>query len=1083
MHRPTSLRATTAESLRRPARSIIVEWMQAEPRIGVDRVSNPLPLTLQRAHAVLGWPTPESVLEPPGAGASVFASLVRDKIGRTVRRLRDAGDARIGVLMADPNATTSEPPVAIVAEFQSDVGADTLRELHRLSWNFSHSPTVITIEPAVLRVWSCCEAPDPERPIDQYLVERLPAAHIDSEQTAGIEAGAARAVHWINLVSGQFFAEHANRFDRDGRADQTLLGNLRYIRKELATQGLQDDDTCHDLLARVIFVQFLFDRKDQDGNPALTESTLLLLQKKGLLENRHSSLPSVLSDYEDTYRLFDWLNAKFNGDLFPGKGDTREERAHGWAKEKRIVRPKHLSLLARFIGGNLDMPSRQMLLWPQYSFDVIPLEFISSIYETFVTDRASAEGIYYTPPYLVDFVLDRVLPWDGTEWDLKILDPACGSGIFLVKSFQRLVHRWRRAHPRKQIRADVLRGILERNLFGVDKDGHAVRVACFSLYLAMCDEIEPRHYWTQVTFPPMRDRRLVFSDFFNEHHVGFSTNDSDCVYDLVVGNAPFGADVITDDARSWAESDGRRWRIPNNDVGGLFLAKGAELTSSTGKVALIQSANTLLFNVGRAAQFRKQLFATYSVEAIYNLAALRFDVFTRKTHVRTASVAPVCVLVLRRKKPCLEDPIDFISPKQVRPVVDEFSIVIEPQDRRRLTVQEAIDDLSVWPRLMWGGPRDWQLLGKLSRHPTFGTLRRGTSVKSRQGVTFGDRKKPAPHYEEKRMFDEKRIAERRTWLFDPGDFDVVRDVRVHSRASTNMEAFSWPQLILRQSWNRSSGRFHAWLSVSADKTGVLCNQSYVSVHAEEAVLQAATVAHNSKVAVYYHFLTSGRFAAYRPKLAKDEIMGLPIPIPGPGLLSGVENYRQLDERAFELFDLKDAERVLIEDAIEYTLGDYLGSDKSSGHERTSDEDGTEEEFHLRSYCTYLLRVLTAGFGGDRGASATIFRCAPERMPYRLVAVSLGGDAGNEVNVRDVTSEALLEELERLGQRAAAGRSHNERVFRVYEVNNGVPTIFLLKRDEKRLWTRSMGLHDGDQIALDLFVWQQETGLQGSKVEP
>ena len=1045
-------------------------------------MSNLLPLTLQRIHAVLGWPTPESVLAPPGAGAAVFASLVRDKIGRTVRRLPGSGDARIGVLMADPHGTTSEPPFAIVAEFQSDVGAETLRELQRLSWNFSHSPTVITIEPSLLRVWSCCEAPDPERPIDQYLVEQLPAEYLDREETVGIEARAARALHWINLVSGRFFAEHADRFGRDGRADQTLLGNLRHIRTELAKQGLKDDDACHDLLARVIFVQFLCDRKDQDGRPALTESMFLRLQTEGILEKRHLSFRSVLLDYDDTYRLFDWLNAKFNGDLFPGKGDTREERAHGWAREKTIVRAAHLSLLARFIGGQLAMPSRQMLLWPQYSFDVIPLEFISSIYEAFVTERASEDGIYYTPPYLVDFVLDRVLPWDGADWDLKILDPACGSGIFLVKSFQRLVHRWRRAHPGQRIRADMLRGILERNLFGVDKDGHAVRVACFSLYLAMCDEIEPRHYWTQVTFPPMRDRRLILSDFFSEHHPGFRTNRHGGVYDLVVGNAPFGADVITEDARSWAESDGRKWRIPNNDGGGLFLAKGAELATSTGKVALIQSANTLLFNVGRAAHFRKQLFGTYSVEAVYNLAALRFGVFTRKAHVRKASVAPVCVLILKRTKPCADDTIDFISPKQVRPLVDEFSIVIEPQDRRSLTVQEAIGELSVWPRLMWGGPRDWQLLSKLSQHVTLGALRQNARAKSRQGVNFGNREKPAPYYEGRRMFDEKRMAAGETWLFDPDDFDVVRDVRVDSRASTNIEAFAAPQLIVKHSWNRSSGRFHAWLSVSSDKAGVLCNQSYVSVHAEDSILQAATIAHNSKVAVYFHFLTSGRFAAYRPKLAMDEILGLPIPNPGLELLNGVDDYRQLDERAFDLFDLNDAERVLIEDAVEYTLGDYLGSGKSRGHERTSNEDGTEGELHLRSYCAYLLRVLTAGFGENGGASATIFRCVSECLPYRLVAVSLDGRAGNEVSVRDVTSEALLEELERLGQGTAAGGSHSERVFRGYEVDNGVPTIFLLKADEKRFWTRSMGLHDGDEIALDLFVWEQETRLDDREIE-
>ena len=300
-------------------------------------------ISLETTHNLLGWPAPDNITHPHGAGASVFATLVREKIGRTLRRFPKAQDARIGVLMADPDASTSEPPLAIVAEFKSAIDPASLRELHRLSWNFSHAPTMITIEPTLLRVWSCCEAPDPERHIDKYLVQSLPTEHMAIEESNDIEAQAARGLHWINLVSGQFFAEHSSRFNRDGRADQMLLENLRYIREELGHHGLKNDDTCHDLLARVIFVQFLFDRKDHDGNPALTVSRLHRLQKQGILENAHSSFDSVLLDYEDTYRLFDWLNEKFNGDLFPGKGNTLQARAEGWAREKVIVDGKHLS--------------------------------------------------------------------------------------------------------------------------------------------------------------------------------------------------------------------------------------------------------------------------------------------------------------------------------------------------------------------------------------------------------------------------------------------------------------------------------------------------------------------------------------------------------------------------------------------------------------------------------------------------------------------------------------------------------------------------------------------------------------------
>jgi hypothetical protein len=572
-------------------------------------VSQDVVITLDVAHEALGWPEPQSITHPQGSGASVYAALVREKIGRSLGSSSDFLDARLGVLMANPDAVTSDPPLAIVVEFQHRPSPEALRELQRLSWNFSHSPTLITVEPATIRAWSCCEAPDPNRLIEEYLVSAIPAEALVTGQATQLQSRAARVLHWINLVSGQFFAEHAGRFDRDGRADQMLLGNMRYIRDELANRGLVDDDVCHDLLARVIFVQFLFDRKDQDGNPALTKGKLHRLHKEGILKRRHSSFESILADYDDAYRLFDWLNTKFNGDLFPGKGDSAEARAKGWAKERSVVSSTHLSLLAEFIRGDLDMQSRQACLWPQYAFDVIPLEFISSIYETFVIERASRDGIFYTPPHMVDFVLDRVLPWHGSTWDLKILDPSCGSGIFLVKAFQRLVHRWKAANPGQPVRAEVLRRLLERNIFGVDIDPHAVRVACFSLYLAMCDEIEPRHYWTQVSFPPMRDVRLIRSDYFAETESGFSGARDAGAYDLIIGNAPWGDGVITDCARDWAKDERRKWPITNNDIGGLFVAKAMELIKQGGQVALIQSANSLLFNIaGTATEFRKNCF-------------------------------------------------------------------------------------------------------------------------------------------------------------------------------------------------------------------------------------------------------------------------------------------------------------------------------------------------------------------------------------------------------------------------------------------------------------------------------------------
>src|SRR5262249_35343475 len=152
---------------------------------------------------------------------------------------------------------------------------------------------------------------------------------------------------------------------------------------------------------------------------------------------------------------FRWLNGRFNGDLFPGKGDTKAIRQAEWMEEMGKVRREHMRELSDFISGQVTEGERW--LWGLYSFDVIPLEFISSIYEEFVTE----EGAHYTPGFLVDYILDGVLGWEGMDWDLRILDPACGSGIFLVKAYQRLIERWKNAHPNEPIEIPVLRTLLE----------------------------------------------------------------------------------------------------------------------------------------------------------------------------------------------------------------------------------------------------------------------------------------------------------------------------------------------------------------------------------------------------------------------------------------------------------------------------------------------------------------------------------------------------------------------------------------------------------------------------------------------
>ncbi|HEX8533171.1 MAG TPA: N-6 DNA methylase [Allosphingosinicella sp.] len=1011
-----------------------------------------------------------------------MAELVREKIGRALRLL-NVGDPIVGVLLGDPAGQGTEPALGVVVEFSASPEQHVLRELHKLAWNFSRSPTLITVEPGLLRVWTCCEPPDDNRPVTGFVVHEIPARDLRGDPRLVLENGLVNALHWINLVSGHFFVEREERFRRDGRADQTLLRNLRSLREELMRAGMTDDDICHDLLARVIFVQFLFDRRDADGTAALNPNQLKRLYAEQVLSRPFTSLAEILGSYEDTYRLFDWLNTKFNGDLFPAKGDLPEDRAAGWAREREVVRPEHLCLLADFVRGDLDLGTGQGWLWQHYSFDVIPLEFISSIYETFVADRAAKDGVFYTPPHLVDFVLDRVLPWNGVEWDLSVLDPSCGSGIFLVKAFQRLIHRWKRAHPGALVKAETLRRMLEKNLFGVDIDRHAVRVACFSLYLAMCDEIEPRHYWTKVVFPAMRGRRLICSDFFAEGSPSFSSRVNGSRYDLIIGNAPWGDNVVTPAAVDWAHSQKPCWTIANKDIGTLFLAKGGSLLRKCGRLAMIQSANAMLFNSApkaRAAQ--GELLSRYGIEAIYNLSALRFEVFRRKSHTTKTSIAPTCVVIMNPEPAASDAIIAYVSPKTLRPL-DEFVIAIEHGDRNSVTVDEARRSPSVWSTLMWGSRRDRVLLERLRRQPTLNRAADEGKVIKRQGIRAGDQQKLDVRLADRRLFQEKEFPQDKPFYIDASSLPLAGAIKIHSRESSDLRAFELPQLLLKQGWQQGAKGFQARLVRSKDRSGVICSASYVSVHGDRSLLNKACAVYNSKVATYFLKLTSGRLAAYRPAVLVHQLLDVPLPEEELPPLETIEP-AALDDAIMDGFALKDAERVLIDDLITYTLADFQGDHRSPGRQSTLDGSADGSEPILSQYCEYFARVLRAGFGPRKGIAATIFQPPSSRaMAHRVVAFELTKSGEVSLRCRAMDQAALLLEIDRLSRASRPSNGgtallYNEETLRIYDGSSGQAVIYIVKPDRVRYWTRTAALNDADEVAADLFSWQDAEASVG-----
>ena len=120
--------------------------------------------------------------------------------------------------------------------------------------------------------------------------------------------------------------------------------------------------------------------------------------------------------------------------------------------------------------------------------------------------------------FLVRLMLDEALSWERLEQlhqqNEIILDPACGSGVFLVEAYKRLVLHWRSRNGWERPSTGVLKGLLKK-VHGVDVEKGAIELAAFSLCFALCDALEPETVRKSIRlFPALEGKTLHHSCFF-----------------------------------------------------------------------------------------------------------------------------------------------------------------------------------------------------------------------------------------------------------------------------------------------------------------------------------------------------------------------------------------------------------------------------------------------------------------------------------------------------------------------------------------------------------------------------------------
>ena len=951
----------------------------------------------------------------------LFYTQVHEKLGiDAVYFLRDA------------NGIAKIPLIYFSAIQKYD--ATKVAELHRLSWNLGEAPLLFVVTPDEVLIYNNYEAP-----------QALEAGNLDP--TAGIietlsltdglasQRLALQKYHRSLLESGEYWRQNETRFDIQGRVDTTLMSNLRIMRKTLISQISkrcnESKETItsivHSLLSRSIFIKYLEERKDSNGATVFPQGFY-----SGFLESA-KCYTDVLNSKDATYCLFNSLKEKFNGDTL----QVAEI-------ETEIITQKDLDELRTFILGDSELESKQLALWPFYSFDIIPIQLISSIYELFfhLSDEDDEKGTYYTPLHLVNLVMDEVYPWEGEYKDTSFFDPSCGSGIFLVEAYRRLVCRWMSQNDVHTITCDQLNLLLKNSIFGVDINEEAIRVASFSLSLAMCDFLDPRSIWGKLSFPRLLENNLIASDFFDKDK---SFNNKR--YDVIIGNPPWQSN-ITGKTKEYLKKANRV--IGDKQIAQAFSIKCSELCKQNGIICLLMPSKGLLFNRSEKSRaYRENLFSDNNVLAMINLSVYRKFLFDHAS-------GPAAAIIYTPKKEEISQPIIYCTPKPTYTIEDVRKFSIDPTDICRIP-RDIIDDDRIWKIAMWGAPRDLELIAKMqSTFAPMVSFIEENHMATAEGFKRGNRKTQCHDFEGLPLVDAKTFkpyyvssSELKTVDFD--DFEcIVKNAR---------EIFAAPHLIIKQS--HKNGTF---LSEVLDYDAVF-NHSLLGVHGDMNMLKYLSVLIGSRVFSYYHILTNRKWLVERDELEAGDIWQTPIPKPSDEEISEAcdifdelvilpSKKQKAEKFARHMYRLKEYENYQIDDVIDYVY-DYFKNKQHS----VSFEQPSIDAYKL--YYHSIKEVLTNTFGTSVGLSGDL--CFGN-APLSVLVLNIGRQSDKGLNV--ITSNDRLNEI--FSSLDSSLVDNKQMVFvrrnlRIYQQDK----IYIVKPSQRKYWTYSAACRDADEIFEDV----------------
>lgn len=947
----------------------------------------------------------------------------------------------------------------------------TIASIQQKSWNYQKVLFLYVYNDTEIRIYNCSEKPfvvtgktDFDKELKKLEVDKVAATDKSAiDKLAAIFSSVAvdTGIIWTLPEA----CEIKKKINLQRRVDKYLVDSLVRTTSKLKDMGLSDITLIHKIFLRSLFLLYLEDRQATDA------------QFYNSIKEGAQSYFDILEDVDSTYKLYAALEYHFNGNVF----SVSEE-------EKQLIKGEHLHLIKRCFINGYDGDGQTILFedWRLFNFKIIQIELLSEIYERFLkeSDIASKKksGAFYTPSSLVELILNEKLPIEKkyTNYNVKILDPACGSGIFLVESYKRLVKRYENQTGKKLSDFEQLTKLLVENIFGIEINDQAIVVATFSLYLALLDNLDPKTLWQSKKLPYLINNPDKIptneqgNNLFCRDSIGTNSEIENISFDLVVGNPPFGTEnkskgvLLSPTTRQYCEKEkfAKEMVLP-------FLHKAVKFAPN-GEIALICNTK-LLTNTGSTYQnFRKWLFNECYVEKIYNFSILRNAPKDFGGQLFGSAIGPICIAFYRKEEPRQKsDRIIYYAPKTFVKSNLLEGVVIDITDVKYLPREECRKpNTKIWKIAMWGGMEDIKFLKySISHHKTLEEyLNKNEFV---YGVGF-ETTTPA-------KIENKDIS--KLPIHRPKNVDrYITDIPSKSlaidvfRRLGHLDIYQQNHIILNEGIKVGSNSNLQIKSSfvdykSAYSKGIV---GISSLKNNDGMLKIITLFLNSSFVRYYVFLVTSSLGIERDVVKYKELFQVPFILDNLSdeeyntLIKCFNNIKQAKEQFNDISLIVDGIDNFIINKIGYSNAIDIIKDTLLNIDLFQKQDNSEALSpipieYVKIYVELLCFELN-DFLEDQSLyiNGTVYSLN-RNIPLMLVKISLESTK-QEIKKSAISVDKELTNIDRKLWEEKGGSIYFRKRVNYYNGND----IYIIRPNQRRFWTRTMAMEDASELILEIL---------------